>query len=118
MRWPDRARRRSSSAAAAAAGPSCRSSPLPDSEPPFDEDRAEVVDVGERRAGDDEVAEPGEEGVSVVPREMGLGVEPGGGGAGETVRLQDGAGIVLGAVDAVGVAGDRRDARPAAERDA
>src|ERR1700733_4890187 len=42
----------------------------------LDQDRAEVVDVGERWAGDDEVAKGGEDGVGIVVVEAGARVEP------------------------------------------
>src|SRR5207253_1324528 len=70
-----------------------------------DQDGADVVDVGERRAGDEQIAEGGEQRVAVVPVQQRAGIEAVRAGAGERVGRDDGAGGVLGAVDAVGVAG-------------
>src|SRR3546814_15962736 len=71
-----------------------------------DQDGAEVVDVGEGGAGDNQVAEPGEKAVAVVVRQQRLGVEAGGGCACTTRRAAKRAGVVLAAVEAVGVAGE------------
>ena len=74
-----------------------------------DENRAKVVDVRQRRPGHDEIAERGENGIGVVVGEPFPGVEAERGGARERIGRDDRAGIVLAAVDAVGVAGDRVD---------
>jgi hypothetical protein len=67
------------------------------------QDRAEIVDVGEGRAGDDLLASGGEEVVRVV--------------AGERVGGDEGARDLGCAVDAVGVAGDGVDAGRAVKRE-
>jgi len=73
---------------------------------PLDQDRTKIVDVGHRRAGDDEVAEGGEDGIGVVVVEARPRVEPKRAGASERVRRHDCAGVVLAAIDAVGVGGE------------
>ena len=70
----------------------------------------EVVDVGPGRAGDEAVAQHLEEAVAVVVVEHGLRVAALGAGARQRVGREDGAGDVLGAVDAVGVGGQAPDA--------
>ena len=82
-----------------------------------DEDGAEVVDVGQGRAGDDLVAQRLEEAVAVVVGQARLGVDPARGGAGQGVGRDDGAGDLLGPVHAVGVAGQREHARQAVQLD-
>ncbi len=79
---------------------------------PPDQDRAEVVHVGECGAGDDGVVEVLEEGVAVV---VGQGLRQAGAGAAEGGGVDDRAGAVADAVDPVGVAGDRVNAGPAIE---
>ena len=83
----------------------------------LDQHGAEVVDVGEGRAGDKKVADAVEEGPRVVVGEHGFGVEARCLGALQRVRRDDGAGIVLRTVDAVGVSGQSIDTRHAIERD-
>src|SRR5437016_3879175 len=74
---------------------------------PVNGDGAKVVDVGECRPGDDEIAECGKEAVAVIVGEPGFGGDLALGGATQRVGPYDRAGIVLGAVDPVGIAGDR-----------
>ena len=81
------------------------------------EDRAEVVDVGERRPGDHRVAERREEAMAVVVRRGVARADALRPRARQRVGRDDRAGDFLRAVDAVGVAGDRVDARLAVERD-
>ncbi len=76
---------------------------------------AEIVDVGVSRPWHQQVAGGGEQGVGVVAVEHGAGAQPGGAGAGEGVGRDPGAGVVFAAVDAVGVSGQRPDARLAVE---
>ena len=77
-----------------------------------DQDGAEIVDVGQGRSGDDLVAQRLEEAVAVVVGEARAWVEPQSRAARARVSgANDRAGVVLGAVDAVGVAGERPDAR-------
>src|SRR5262249_7754380 len=64
-----------------------------------------------------EVAENGEEAIAVVRRGEALRREAGGGGSRERIRSESGARVVLGAVDAVGVGGERVDAVESAEVD-
>src|SRR6185503_10332109 len=70
------------------------------------EDRPVVVDVGARRAGSHQVAERAEKSVAVVLRKQCLCVAS----ALHAVRRQHRAGVVLRAVDTVGVRGDGPDA--------
>src|SRR5262245_8945342 len=72
----------------------------------FYEYDAEIVDVGAGGAGDDEVAQRAEIAVAVVVVEEGARLEFFPGGALRRVGREHRAGIVLGAVDAVGVAGE------------
>jgi hypothetical protein len=72
-----------------------------DGRPPLgceDQDGAEVVDVGQGRAGDELAAERREEAVPVVVGQACLSVDLARGGAGQGVRRQDGAGDLLGPV--------------------
>ena len=73
------------------------------------QDRAEVVDVGQRRTGDDQIAEHGEEPVAVVVGKRRLGVRDRARRRARANPASERAGVVLGAVDAVGVAGERVD---------
>ena len=82
-----------------------------------DEDGAEVVDVGQRRPGDDLVAQSLEKAVAVVVGQARLGADPEPGGAGQGVGRHDGAGDLFGPVDAVRVAGQREHARQAIQLD-
>src|SRR3546814_20307041 len=59
----------------------------------------------------------GEEAVAVVVRQHRLGVEAGGGGACKARRAAERAGVVLAAVDAVGVAGEGVDTGGSLKRD-
>src|SRR4051794_39370326 len=67
------------------------------------QDGAEVVDIGQRRPGRDEVAGGGEHCIGVVVVEPGASVEA---AARQRVGGDERAGVVLAAVDAVGVAGE------------
>src|SRR6185436_19308784 len=64
-----------------------------------------VIDVGARRPGDHQIAELLEESVAVVPGEEGLSVRA----FLHALGSENRAGIVLAAVEAVGVGGDRPD---------
>ena len=76
----------------------------------LDQDRPVVVDVGARRAGNDERAERREEPVGVVVREKRRGRELLRCGPFQRVRPYDRTGVVFRPVDAVGVARERVDA--------
>src|SRR5687767_3563839 len=82
-----------------------------------DEDGSEVVDVRERRPGDDEVAEGLEEIIGLVAQQKGRRVELQRASALERVREDHRAGGIVGAVDAVRVAGQSGDAGRAVEGD-
>src|SRR3989442_15316562 len=82
-----------------------------------DQDRPEVVDVGPRRTRDDGIAERLEESVPVVVGQAVTRLDATGPRAPERVGRDHGAGDLLLAVDAVGIAGDRVDARSAVEGD-
>src|SRR3954447_5267754 len=84
--------------------------------PAADENGAKVVDVGEGRAGDDEVAGSGKETIAVIVGEPRLGVEAARRGARQAVGPEDRAGIILGAVDPVGIGGQRGDAGESVQR--
>ena len=77
---------------------------------------AEVVDVGQCRAGDDQVAKAGEEPVTIIIREQRLSVQIACGGTRERIRRENRTGIVFGAIHAVGIAGHRIHATLAVER--
>ncbi|CAI8846503.1 hypothetical protein EMIT0P44_290082 [Pseudomonas sp. IT-P44] len=79
------------------------------------QDGAEVVDVGAGRLGDDQRVERCEIAVAIVVVEFIAGAQTEGGGAGVAVRGHDRPGIVFGAVDAIGIAGQRVDAGQAFE---
>src|SRR2546423_10174955 len=104
---PARRTRRERKAGTAAAA--CAASP--------DEDHAIVVHVRACGSGDDELAERREETIAVVLGEHLLGLEAHGARARERVGREDGARVVLAAVDAVGVARERPGALLAGERD-
>ena len=83
----------------------------------LDQDRPEIVDVCQRRAGDDEVAYGFEERIGIVVVEIGPGVHALGARPLQGVGRDDGAGVVFRTVDAVRVAGDGVNAGRAIERD-
>src|SRR5262245_61591183 len=82
-----------------------------------DEDGSEIVDIGARRAGDDQIAQSFEKAIGVVVRKKGRCIEAPILGARDRVGRNQRAGIVLRSVYAVGVAGDGRDVRSPIERD-
>src|ERR1700690_852664 len=71
----------------------------------LDDDGSKIVDVGVGRPGHDEIVDAQEERIAVIVGEMRLGDETGSGGTRQRVGRDDGTGIVLGAVDPVGVGG-------------
>src|SRR5712671_3653976 len=78
------------------------------------EDGSEIIDIGQGRAGYDEVAEGGEKPVRIV---LGNGLFDGDAPrrrAGEGVWVDNRPGIVFGSVDPVGITGERGDALGAA----
>jgi len=79
-----------------------------------DEDGAEIIDIRQGRAGHDKIAERGKKAVGIIPGERLFDGGATRGGAGDGVRVNNRAGIVLGSVDAVSVAGERIDAAAAA----
>src|SRR6478672_9274252 len=80
-----------------------------------DEDGAEVIDIGQGRAGHDKIAQYREEAIAVMLRERFVDREPLGSGPRDRVRVHDRPGIVFRAVNPVSVAGQRGDPRRAAE---
>src|SRR5208283_4345941 len=80
------------------------------------QDDAEIIDVGARRAGDDEIAELLESRVGVVVGEERLEIDSRLLGARDTVGGHDRAGVVLAAVYAVRVAGDGAHAAKTLQR--
>src|SRR6185369_15147521 len=82
-----------------------------------DQDRAEIVDVGERRAGHEQIAETGEERVGVVAVEMISAVQPQAPCPLQGVWRRERTGVGLDAVDAVGVGGERPDVALALQRE-
>ena len=81
------------------------------------QDRAKIVDVGERRAGSYEVFELFEEAITVIVFEGRLRVDAQVYSSCERIRGDDRAGIVLAAIDAIGIGGDGVDIVGAAELD-
>src|SRR5690606_10174121 len=77
----------------------------------------EIIDIGKRRPDDDKTVQLLEEAVTVIVRERGLGADAGFLRLRENILKGDRAGIVLAAVDPVGVGGDRVHAGQAVERD-
>src|SRR5262249_55432919 len=82
----------------------------------LDQDGAEVIHIGASGSGDDEIAERCKESVTVVVSESAARIDSESRAARETVGADEGSGIVLGAVDAVGIAGDGMDAGRTVER--
>src|SRR3546814_11588506 len=82
-----------------------------------DENSAEIVNVRACRSGDDQVAERLEKAVSVVVGQQRYRVQPQRARTVDRLRSDQRPGIVLAAVDAVGVACDGMDARVAVQRD-
>src|SRR5262249_21683283 len=80
------------------------------------QDGAEVIHIGASRPGHDEIAERCKESVTIVVGKSAPRVDSERCAACETVGAEDGAGVVLGAVDAVGIAGDGVDAGRAVQR--
>src|SRR6201987_6182393 len=68
-----------------------------------DQNGPEIVDVGPRGAGDQQVAEPGKHRIGIVAGKMRRQAEPGPDGALQEIGQQERTGIVRAAVDAVGV---------------
>src|SRR5487761_2606270 len=82
-----------------------------------DQDRAKIVDVGQRGAGDDAVAQRSKEAVAIVARETVARTDAQCARARQRIRSDQRAGDLLLAIDAVGVPGDRMDAGPSIEAD-
>src|SRR3954452_20820966 len=74
------------------------------------EDGAEIVDIGQGRTAHDEVAQSCEDAVAVILRKCLFYRDALRGGTGNRIRVDNRPGIVLGSVDAVGIAGERGDA--------
>src|SRR6201987_3649640 len=68
-----------------------------------DQNGPEIVDVGARGAGDQQVAESGKHGIGIIVGQMRREAEPGLDGALKGIGQQERAGIVCAAVDAVGI---------------
>jgi hypothetical protein len=68
----------------------------------FDQNRPEVIDVGQRRPGDDRIAERAAEAVAVVVRKRVSGTDALAPGAPQRVRREIRTGNLLEAVRAVG----------------
>ena len=82
-----------------------------------DQDRPEVVDVGERRAGDEQVAEAGEERVGVVAVEVIAAARaPSRRARSRVSGVTKAPALALDAVDAVGVGGEHPDVGLALQR--
>ena len=77
---------------------------------PDHENGAKIIDVGSRRSRHDEIADRGIESVAVIVGELRLRNHAGRGGARQTVRIEQRAGIVLRPVDAVRIGGERVNA--------
>src|SRR6266404_3713368 len=80
------------------------------------QDRTEIVYVGQCGAGHNEIAESGEESISVISRERLLRRDASRGGTCQTARVDNRSGIVFCSIDSIGVAGERPDALGAIER--
>jgi hypothetical protein len=78
---------------------------------------SEVVDVGQRRAGHDQVVQRREKPVSVIVGEARFGIETGAPRPDQGIGADERAGVVLGAVDSVGVASERVNAGRAVQRE-
>ena len=76
----------------------------------FDEDRTEIIDIGQGRAADDQGIQLLEKSVTVVVLQVFLRIEVFGLGLGMAFRSNPGTGIVFRTIDAVGIAGDRVNA--------
>ncbi len=85
--------------------------------PRLNQDGAEVVDIGARRPGDDQIVKGGEDGIGVVVVEPGARVEAERAGAAQRIGRGQGAGVVLAAVDAIGVGRERKDSLAPVERE-
>ena len=75
----------------------------------FDEDRTEIIDIGQGRTADDQGIQLLEKSVTVVVLQVLLRIEVFGLGLGMAFRSNPGTGIVFRTVDSVGIAGDRID---------
>ena len=71
------------------------------------ENRAEIVDIGQRRSGDEAIAERFEKPVAVIILKRLLRANAPSQGALQRVRRDIGAGDFLEAIDTIGVAGER-----------
>ncbi len=81
---------------------------------PFrDQYDSEIVDVGGRRTGYDEIVQRCKYAIGIVVREAGFGVDPGCARTPQRVGCKDRSGIVFAAVDSVGICGERPNAVPA-----
>jgi len=77
---------------------------------------SEIVDVGQGRAGHDEIAERGEEPVSVIITQRSLCRDAAGDSTCQSVRIDDRPGIVFGSIYTIGVACERRNTVDAVQR--
>src|SRR5438045_6707699 len=68
-----------------------------------DQNGPEIVDVGARGAGDQQVTEPSKHRIGIIVGEMRREAEPGLDGALQRIGQQERTGIVRAAVDAIGV---------------
>src|SRR6266852_6063366 len=84
--------------------------------PRRDENGAKIVDVGEGRAGDEEIAERAEEAIAFVVGKQLFGTEAAFRRPRKRVRSDDGSRIVLGTVDAVGIGSERINTSLSVER--
>ena len=76
----------------------------------LDEDRTEIIDIGQGRAADDQGIQLLEKSVTVVVLQVLLRIEVFGLGLGMAFRSNPGTSIVFRTVDTVGIAGERVDA--------
>src|SRR4051812_16635873 len=83
-----------------------------------DKNGAEVVHTGERRPGHNEILHGSEQSIGVIVGKQARGIEPARAGTRQRVGAPQRAGIVLGPVDTVGIAGDGEDARRLVEGEA
>ena len=84
----------------------------------LDHNGAKIVDVRSRRAGDDKISEGGKDRIGVVVVEARARVEAKRTRPAQRIGRQERAGVVIRAVDSVGVRGNRGDSRPARQAQA
>jgi hypothetical protein len=81
-----------------------------------DQNGSDVVDIGAGRPGTNEVADPGKEAVAVMCDQMLASIQILGARAGKRIWCDDRACSVLGSVDSVAVACERKDVRLSSHR--